>query len=82
MLSKTDVICLKNLEREGKISIIKSLEIRNFMLVSSGNLNYNTVYKRLEKLKDKGLVNCGFLNKNAKTYYITEEGINILKTIN
>ncbi len=80
-LSKADIICLKELEKQQKISYLKSLEIKNFILVHSGNLKYGTVYKRLEKLKTLGLVDYGALNGNAKTYYITNIGLEYLNKI-
>ena len=80
-LSKIDIVCLKDLERQEKISYIKSLEVKNFTVVSSGASKYNTVYKRLEKLKELNLTDYGVLNGNAKTYYITNIGIEILNKI-
>lgn len=80
-LSKIDIVCLKDLERQEKISYIKSLEVKNFTVVSSGASKYNTVYKRLEKLKELNLIDYGVLNGNAKTYYITNIGIEILNKI-
>lgn len=80
-LSKIDIVCLKDLERQEKISYIKSLEVKKFTVVSSGALKYNTVYKRLERLKELDLIDYGALSGNAKTYYITNIGLEILSKI-
>ncbi|WP_250277611.1 winged helix-turn-helix domain-containing protein [[Clostridium] colinum] len=80
-LNKIDIVCLKDLEQQNKTSYLKSFEIKKFMLVNSGNVKYNTVYKRLEKLKQKGLIDYGILSGNAKTYYITDKGLEILNKI-
>lgn len=80
-LSKMDIICLKDLERKEKTSYLKSLEIKDFVAVNNGVLKYNSVYRRLEKLKILGLIDYGALNGNAKTYYITSQGLEVLNQL-
>ncbi len=80
-LSRMDIICLKDLERNEKTSYLRSLGIKEFLAVKNGALKYNSVYRILEKLKDLGLIEYGALNGNAKTYYITSQGLEVLNQL-
>lgn len=80
-MTKFDVIILKELEQKNKTSFLKSEKINNLTLVQQNVLKKNSVYKRIESLKNQELVDNGAKDGRSNTYYITKKGLEKLRVI-
>lgn len=80
-MTKFDVIILKDLEQKNKTSFLKSEKINNLTLVQKNVLKKNSVYKRIETLKNQELVDNGAKDGRSNTYYITKKGLEKLRVI-
>ncbi len=81
MLKKLDFIILKDLEVNNKTNTLKSYTVKEFSVIKNNVIKTNALYKRLENLYKLGFVDYGIADKNAKTYFITNKGIEILNII-
>lgn len=78
-LDRLDVELLYLLYLEGKISPIQSFRIVDIMEKTQVKSAYNTFVRRIqEKLIPTNLIAIGYKIRNAKTYYLTELGIEYL----
>lgn len=79
LISRIDLIILKDLKESEKISYIKSQSIYDFKILEA--TNYNAVYKRIVNLEKLGYIERGLKNGKKNTYFITNLGIERLKNI-
>lgn len=80
MISRVDLIILKDLKESENISYVKSKSIYDFKILEA--INYNAVYKRILKLEKLGYIEKGLKNGKKNTYFVTNLGIEKLKTVN
>lgn len=78
MLNKIEILLLAELEDKQKISMIKSVSIKDFEL--SKCMSVNTIYKKICKLEKLNYVKKGLKESRKNTYFITELGIKKLKS--
>ncbi|MDE6181613.1 MAG: hypothetical protein K2F59_00220 [Eubacteriales bacterium] len=79
VISQLDLIILKELEENEKISYIKSQTIYEFKI--SKVVNSNAIYKRIIKLEKLRYIEKGLKDGKKNTYFITNLGIERLKNI-
>lgn len=77
--TKSDVIILSQIEQAGGINKLKSVTVHK--LIEKSNLSATKVRASVKLLLNANLVATGYMQKNAKTYYITDEGIAFLKDL-
>ncbi len=80
-LSKIDIIILKDLENKNKTNFLKSISLKELIVYQNSLIKSNSIYKRLNNLKNQGLVQLGAKYGKMNTYYITELGIQILNKL-
>ena len=80
-LSKIDIIILKDLENKNKTNFLKSISLKELIVYKNNLIKTNSIYKRLNNLKNQGLVQLGAKDGKMNTYYITELGIQILNKL-
>nr|WP_317359518.1 transcriptional regulator [uncultured Tyzzerella sp.] len=80
-LSKIDIIILKDLENKNKTNFLKSISLKELIVYQNSLIKSNSIYKRLNNLKNQGLVQLGAKDGKMNTYYITELGIQILNKL-
>lgn len=80
-LSKIDIIILKDLENKNKTNFLKSISLKELIVYQNSLIKTNSIYKRLNSLKNQGLVQLGAKDGKMNTYYITELGIQILNKL-
>ena len=68
IISRIDLIILKDLEESQKTSYIKSKSIYDFKILEVTNYNYNAFYKRIRRLEKLGYIEKGL--KNSKKIHI------------
>lgn len=80
-LSKIDIIILKDLENKNKTNFLKSISLKELIVYQNSLIKSNSIYKRLNNLKNQGLVQLGAKDGKMNTYYTTELGIQILNKL-
>ncbi len=79
VISRIDLIILKDLKESEKTSCIKSKSIYDFKILEA--TNYNSVYKRILILEKLGYIEKGLKAGKKNTYFITTLGIEKLNNI-
>lgn len=75
---KTDIVILGKMESTGAINQLKSATIQK--IIEKTGLSATKVRASIKLLQDEQLVDEGFMSKNAKTYYVTEKGKELLQS--
>jgi len=79
MLNKVEIDILKLLFRDGLVDSMNSRTIRN--ISKDTGLNNLRVRNNINHLCTLGFVKTGYKERQSKTYYISELGINEVKGI-
>ena len=79
MLNKVQIDILKQLYEDGLIDPINSRTINN--ISKRIGLNGLRVRNNLNSLYNFGMVKLGYKERQSKTYFISQEGINEIKGI-
>ena len=77
-IDKFDIEVLYCLFINDNLSQLKSYKVTEIIEHTELNSAYYTYVNRLKKLMAIGYIENGFKDGNAKTYYITKEGIKFL----
>ena len=78
MLNKIEVLLLAELNKKQKYSPINSMSIASFD--SAKCMSFNTIYKKICNLEKLNYVQKGLKESKKNTYFITDLGIEILKS--
>lgn len=78
-MTKNALFVLNRIRKLGCINQLKSATISN--IIKDLKLSQPTVRASINDLMEEGYVKEGFRQKNAKTYYITEEGAKFVTEI-
>ena len=77
-INRLDVIILQLLKGNGCNDKLSGMTINEMLESCDIGCRYN-VYIRLRKLLGDDLINKGFMDNHADTYYITKKGLEILQ---
>lgn len=77
--TKNDIFILDAIRKSGGVSELTGVPIST--IVKASKLSHTKVRSTVKVLQSRGLVNEGFMQKNAKTYFITNEGSYLLSTL-
>lgn len=79
-IDKTDIQILFVLYRKEMNNVLNSMKIKDISkeLSDSIKATYGTYVNRLTKLLEMNLINLGIKDSKAKTYFITQEGIDYI----
>ena len=77
---KSDVVILGKMEAVGAINQLKSATIHN--LIQNTKLSATKVRASIKLLQANEFIKEGFMQRNAKTYYVTDKGREFLKSFN
>ena len=77
--TKSDIAILSQIEQAGGINKLKSVTVHK--IIEKSGLSATKVRATLKLLADAQYIEDGYMQKNAKTYYITEAGIAFLKEL-
>lgn len=78
MNDRTELLILKILKYEKATSKSSGMTLKEFPLDDLG-VGANTLYKRLKVLEQKGLIQKGYKDSQAFTYFVTTDGLSILE---
>lgn len=77
--TKSDIAILSQIEREGGVNKLQSVTVHN--IIEKSGLSATKVRATLKLLADANYIEDGYMQKNAKTYYITDAGIKFLQEL-
>ena len=77
---KSDIVILGKMESVGAVNQLKSATIHN--LIEKTKLSATKVRASIKLLRSEELISEGFMQRNAKTYYVTDKGREFLKSFN
>lgn len=78
-MTKNDMYILSAIKRIGATNSLNSAPIST--ILKNVKISESTIRISIRKLIKNGLVEKGYMQKNANTYYITQEGINLIEDI-
>lgn len=81
IISKEDILLLKNLYKEHVITQLQSLTIKDIVDKGISKDGEQTVRRRIKRLLANELLDEGFKSKNSKTYYVTKNGIQLITNL-
>lgn len=79
MTTKNDVLILNQIKKCGGINKLKSISIMT--LVKCTGLSHTKIRGTIRVLLSDGYILDGLMQKNAKTYYITTKGLEVLNEL-
>lgn len=74
--NKSDLTILGKIEQAGAVNKLKSVTVHS--IIAKTGLSATKVRAALALLQDAHYIEEGFMQKNAKTYYITQAGLDFL----
>lgn len=77
-LVRTQFVIMKILKDRGAINYMRSITL-NEIADKEGRNKVNTLYKHIRGLESNGLVKQGAKNERANAYYLSDEGLELLK---
>lgn len=77
--NKSDIVVLGKIDQAGGQNKLKSVTINT--IIEKSKLSATKVRASIKLLLDAKYIEEGFMAKNAKTYYVTELGIEFLKEL-
>lgn len=83
-VDRVDINILYFLYTNNKVSTFYSSqisEIQDYFSAGNHKLAYYTIVRRIQKLIEKKYVAEGFKNRNAKTYFILQKGIDFIDNL-
>ena len=78
-MTKNDIFILNSIKKIDAINPLKSVPVST--LCKNVSLSHTKIRSSVKTLIDEGFVCEGYMQKNAKTYYITEGGIKLIKEL-
>lgn len=78
-MTKNDLLILGTIKKIDAINSLKSVPVAT--ILKNTNLGATKIRGALKLLMSEELINEGYMQKNAKTYYITEKGIELLNNL-
>lgn len=75
-------VLIKIRDKENNLGLCKGRGMTKDDIVKRSELSVSTVNRAIKLLQEKGYINEAIKYINKKTYYISEDGINMLKLIN
>lgn len=78
-MTKNDIYILGSIKKIDAINPLKSVPVSS--LCSNINLSHTKIRASIKTLIANELVNEGYMQKNAKTFYITQKGIDLLNSL-
>lgn len=79
-MTKNDMYILSAIKKIGATNSLNSTPIST--LLKNVKISGSTVRSSIKKLIENKLVGVGYMQKNARTYYITKEGIELINNLN
>lgn len=79
-MTKNDMYILSAIKKIGATNSLNSTPIST--LLKNVKISGSTVRSSIKKLIENKLVGVGYMQKNARTYYITKEGIELIHNLN
>jgi predicted transcriptional regulator len=80
-IDKVDINILYCLYAKNKVSPLYSAQIKNILEYCNIPISYHTIFRRTQKLTDEEYLIEGYRNKRAKTFYLSNKGIEFIKNI-
>lgn len=77
--TKNDIFILDSIKTGDGTSKLKALPINT--IISRSHLSHTKVRGTIRMLVSQGFINEGYMQKNAKTYFITKDGENFLNEV-
>lgn len=77
-LVRTQFVIMKILESRGATNYMRSITLGE-IAEKEGRNKVNTLYKHIRGLESNGLVKQGAKNERANAYYLSDEGLKLLK---
>lgn len=77
-LVRTQYVIMKILRKQGATNHMKSMTVKEIAKNEKKN-KPNTLYKHVRILEERNLVKSGAKAERANGYYLSEEGLNLLK---
>lgn len=77
-LVRTQFVIMKILKDRGAINYMRSITLSE-IAEKEGRNKVNTLYKHIRGLESNGLVKQGAKNEKANAYYLSDEGLGLLK---
>lgn len=74
--TKNDIFILNSIRSKGGVNELRSVPITT--IVEASNLSHTKVRATIKLLLTEGYIKEGFMQKNAKTYFISESGQSLL----
>lgn len=78
-MTKNDIFVLGTIKKIEATNSLKSVPLST--LLKNTNLSATKVRSTLKLLMTEELIEEGYMQKNAKTYYITEKGMELLSNL-
>lgn len=79
-MTKNDLLILSEIKKNNAINSLNGVTVS--VLSESINLSHTKIRGAIKLLIAEELVLEGYMQGNARTYYITEKGINLLNELN
>lgn len=67
---------------ENNLGLCEGRGMTKEQITTRCEMSTSTINRGIKLLKDNGYIKEGIMSINRKTYYITQQGINLLKAIN
>lgn len=77
-LVRTQFVIMKILKDRGAINYMKSITLSE-IADKEGRSKINTLYKHMKGLENSGLVKQGAKSERANAFYLSEQGLKLLK---
>lgn len=77
--SRTQIIILKLLQNQKAETPATAITIANLMSMVNFNKSYSTIYREINSLLHKNSVSIGVKDGKYRTFYINQDGINLIK---
>lgn len=75
-------VLIKIRDKENNLGLCQGRGMTKEDIVKRSKLSVSTVNRAIKLLKEEGYINEAIKNVNKKAYYISEDGINMLKLLN
>lgn len=80
--NNTIKVLIKIRDKENNLGLCQGRGVTKDDIVKRCDLSDSTVNRAIKLLLDKGYIKEGIKNINKKTYYISQEGVDMLRFIN
>lgn len=77
--TKHDIMILRGILKSGGVNELKSITINK--LIEATKVSHTKIRSTIRMMLSLGYVKEGFMQRNAKSYYITKEGVQLLNEL-